>query len=200
MRDFIGLLDLDKVSIKTYNKDSYICFENDECSKVYLLISGHIRISSLTSNGQEIIYKDLYSNDLFGHNLLFSNNPYYRGDVVAIEKSSLIEFNDEDFIKLLSSNKDFLREFLNYQSEDSKKMNQTIKVLSIPSCEEKLLYLLQINRGLIKIKSITDLSRKLNITREATSRTVHSLIKQNKLTYIDDTIKLKDHSKEWSKQ
>ncbi len=191
MRDFIKYINIQNMDIKTYQKDKYICYENDLCKKVYLVLSGHIRIISTTSNGQEIVYKDLYANDLFGHNLLFSNNPYYRGDVICMEDSKLIEFDKDTFLLTLSTNKEFLKEFLNYQSEDSKKLNQTIKVLSIPSCEEKLLYLLQTNNGTIRIKSITDLAKRLNITREATSRTVHHLIKTNKITYLENIIKLK---------
>lgn len=191
MRDFIKHINIQNMDIKTYQKDKYICYENDLCTKVYLVLSGHIRIMSTTSNGQEIVYKDLYANDLFGQNLLFSNNPYYRGDVICMEDSKLIEFDKDTFLLTLSTNKEFLKEFLNYQSEDSKKLNQTIKVLSIPSCEEKLLYLLQTNNGTIRIKSITDLAKRLNITREATSRTVHHLIKMNKITYLENIIKLK---------
>ena len=191
MRDFIKYINIQNMDIKAYQKDRYICYENDLCTKVYLVLSGHIRIISTTSNGQEIVYKDLYANDLFGQNLLFSNNPYYRGDVICMEDSKLIEFDKDTFLLTLSTNKEFLKEFLNYQSEDSKKLNQTIKVLSIPSCEEKLLYLLQTNNGTIRIKSITDLAKRLNITREATSRTVHHLIKTNKITYLENIIKLK---------
>lgn len=191
MRDFIKYINIQNMDIKTYKKDKYICYENDLCTKVYLVLSGHIRIMSTTSNGQEIVYKDLYANDLFGQNLLFSNNPYYRGDVICMEDSKLIEFDKDTILLTLSTNKEFLKEFLNYQSEDSKKLNQTIKVLSIPSCEEKLLYLLQTNNGTIRIKSITDLAKRLNITREATSRAVHHLVKINKINYLENVIKLK---------
>ena len=189
MGSFITLLSNQEV--KTYEKGTTIAFEDSLCTKVRLVKSGHIRISSITSNGQEIIYKDLYENDLFGNNLIFSNNPYYRGDVIAIENSELYEFSGEEFLSLLNSNKEFLKEFLHYQSEDSKKLNQTIKILSIPTSDEKLFYLLQINRGEIKIKSITDLSKKLNLTREATSRMVNRLIKDNKIEITSNVIKLK---------
>lgn len=174
-----------------YKKGTIIAFEDSLCTKVRLVKSGHIRILSIASNGQEIVYKDLYEDDLFGNNLIFSNNPYYRGDVISIENSELYEFSGEEFLTLLNSNKEFLKEFLRYQSEDSKRLNQTIKILSIPTSDEKLFYLLQINHGEIKIKSITELSKKLNLTREATSRMVNRLIKDNKITLYNNVIKLK---------
>lgn len=179
-------------NVVTYKKGVTIAFEDSLCTKVRLVKSGHIRISSITSNGQEIVYKNLFDGDLFGNNLIFSNNPYYRGDVIAVEQSEVIEFNSEEFLNLLTNNKEFLKGFLHYQSEDSKKLNQTIKVLSIPTSDEKLFYLLQINHGELKIKSITDLSRKLNITREATSRMVNRLIKDNKIELIENVIKCKN--------
>lgn len=175
----------------SFKKGDIISFENDLCTKVRLVVSGHIRISSTTSNGQDIVYKDLFTNDLFGHNLIFSNNPRYRGDVICMENSEIIELSEEEFLSVLSNNIGILKGYLNYQSEDSKKLNQTLKIVSIPTSEEKLMYLLQLNHGEIKIKSITDLSAKLNISRETTSRIVHKLIKQNKISLINNVIKVK---------
>lgn len=189
MNTFINLLDLSKYKTRTYEKNQYIAYEGDECKIIRIVLSGHIRIISFSSSGQEIVYKELYQGDLFGNNLLFSEKPYYRGNVICVEKSVVIEFNKLDFINTLSSNKRFLEAYLAYQSEDSKRLNQSIKILTCSTSEEKLMYLLQTSNRQIKITSITDLAKRLNTSREATSRLVHKLVKENKISYKDKIIK-----------
>ena len=182
METFISILSRYNKIAKSYKKGEILSFEGDLCTSIRIVISGKILISSITKLGQEIIYKELTSNDIFGHNLIFSNNQTYRGNVNCLENTSLYEFNKEEFLDLLSKDKGFMELFLKYQSEDTKKLNQQIKIKSLISAEEKLFYLLQINNHELKIKSITDLSRKLSISREATSRVVHQLLKQNKIS------------------
>lgn len=188
MKTFISILENHPKKIKTYNKNQVISFEGDLCNYVRIIVSGRILISSITISGQEIVYKELKQNDIFGHNLLFSNNPRYRGNVVCLESADVYEFNKKEFIELLTNYEGFAEAFLQYQSEDSKKLNQQIKVQSLPSAEEKIFYLLQINKQELKFKSITELSRRLYISREATSRAVSKMIKEGKIKIVNKTI------------
>ncbi|MCQ2087557.1 MAG: Crp/Fnr family transcriptional regulator [Bacilli bacterium] len=188
MKTFISILENHPKKIKTYNKNQVISFEGDLCNYVRIIVSGRILISSITISGQEIVYKELKQNDMFGHNLLFSNNPRYRGNVVCLESTDVYEFNKKEFIELLTNYEGFAEAFLQYQSEDSKKLNQQIKVQSLPSAEEKIFYLLQINKQELKFKSITELSRRLYISREATSRAVSKMIKEGKIKIVNKTI------------
>lgn len=188
MKTFISILENHPKKIKTYNKNQVISFEGDLCNYVRIIVSGRILISSITISGQEIVYKELKQNDIFGHNLLFSNNPRYRGNVVCLESTDVYEFNKKEFIELLTNYEGFAEAFLQYQSEDSKKLNQQIKVQSLPSAEEKIFYLLQINKQELKFKSITELSRRLYISREATSRAVSKMIKEGKIKILNKTI------------
>ena len=188
MIDFLKNLNLNLKPIE-YPKGVTIAYEGELCDKVRIIIAGRIRIISISSTGEEIIYKDLLRNDMFGNNLIFSKNPRYRGDIVVEETASIYEFSKDELIALLMSNKEFLTQYLMYQSEDSKKLNQTIKILSASSSEEKLLYLLQTSNNQIEIISITDLSKRLNLTREATSRVVHKLVKEGIISYKNKIIR-----------
>ena len=181
MNTFIDILEKHNLQIHKYKKGETISLEGDMCQCIRVLKSGQIIISSITKSGQEIIYKKLGSGDMFGNNLLFSNNPFYRGDILCLEDSLIYELDKNSFLDLLQKDRNFAELFLRYQSEDSKRLNQQIKIASLQTVEEKIFYLLQINNHNIKISSVTDLSRQLNISREATSRVLHSLIKDGKL-------------------
>ena len=171
---------------KAYKKGETIFSENDVCSKIGIVISGEISIKSYFSDGKEVIYNTLSKGQMFGNNLIFSSNPYYRGDVVCEQNAEISFLSKESLIKALRNDEDFLIEYLNEQSDFSKTLNFKIKLLTISSASDRLLYYLTFNKNKITYKSITKLANELYLTRESLSRTIKKL-KENKI--------IKAHSK-----
>ena len=171
---------------KAYKKGETIFYENDVCSKIGIVISGEISIKSYFSDGKEVIYNTLSKGQMFGNNLIFSSNPYYRGDVVCEQNAEISFLSKESLIKALRNDEDFLIEYLNEQSDFSKTLNFKIKLLTISSASDRLLYYLTFNKNKITYKSITKLAKELYLTRESLSRTIKKL-KENKI--------IKAHSK-----
>ena len=163
-----------------FKKEQIIFHEDDECSYVGIVLKGEIKIASFTLSGQEIVYNVVKENQMFGNNLLFSKNPYYKGHVLADSDGELILFNKDNLLKILQSNVSFLEAYLSLQAEFSKNLNNTIKLLSLSSAEERLLYYLKQNNPL-KIKTISALSESLYLSREATSRLVSKMVKEGKI-------------------
>ena len=163
-----------------YKKEQILFNEEDECLYVGIVIKGEIKIVSYSLSGQEIIYNVIKEGQMFGNNLIFSNYPRFRGNVIASSDGELILFNKENLLKILQSNSSFLEAYLSSQAEFSKRLNNTIKLLSLSSAEERLLYYLKGNNPL-KIKSISSLSESLYLSREATSRLVSKMIKEGKI-------------------
>ena len=89
---------------------------------------------------------------------------------------------------LLGTNQDFLEEYLLYQAENSKLLNLKIKLLTFNNIEERFIYYLQINNSKIKYKTITDLAKTIFVSREALSRLIHKLEKENIIYIKDKTI------------
>lgn len=172
-----------------FKKEQILFNEEDECSYVGIVVSGELKIATYTSSGQEIIYNVIKENQMFGNNLLFSKNPYYKGSVIANSNGEVILFNKDNLLKILQSNKEFLESYLSFQADFSKSLNSTIKLLSLSSAEERLLYYLKEHHPL-KIKSISSLSESLYLSREATSRLVSKLIKEGKICRKDNVIYL----------
>lgn len=172
-----------------FKKEQILFNEEDECSYVGIVVSGELKIATYTSFGQEIIYNIVKENQMFGNNLLFSKNPYYKGSVIANSNGEVILFNKDSLLKILQSNKGFLESYLSFQADFSKSLNSTIKLLSLSSAEERLLYYLKEHHPL-KIKSISSLSESLYLSREATSRLVSKLIKEGKIYRKDNVIYL----------
>ena len=173
------------------SKGETLFYENDRCENIGIVDKGEVRIVSYQENGQEIVYNIISKGMMFGNNLIFSTEPFYRGDVVANEISEVYLINKQDLKTILKENEQFLEEYLRMQSDFGKSLNLRIKILTFNNAEDRILFLLNVNNDNLKIKSISDLAKTLNLTREATSRSLHKLEKSGVIIIEGKIIKKK---------
>ncbi|MBQ0008959.1 MAG: Crp/Fnr family transcriptional regulator [Firmicutes bacterium] len=167
------------LEVKSLKKNEILFREGENCESVSIVVSGEVKISTISFEGQELIYNILQKNDVFGNNLIFSDEPFYKGDVIATKDSTIVIIKRENLILLLQSNKEFMIAYLNTQSNFSKKLNSTIKLLSYSSAEERLRFYLFNNNGKIQYKSVSELASILHLQRETLSRLLTKLEKEN---------------------
>ncbi len=171
-------------------KKGYSLFkEGDICESIGIVVSGEIDIISYSIEGKEIVYNSITPGNLFGANLVFSSEKEYKGNVVAKEKATVAIIKKEDLINILQTNREFLLEYLNKQSDFSKALNSKIKVLSYESSEDRFMVYLGMNDNEITIKSVTDLASVLCMTRESLSRCLSRLEKKHLIKRKGNTIK-----------
>lgn len=178
---------LEKVIKKTYKAGELIFPENESCNCVGIVIKGEISIKSYFSNGQEVTYNVIKPGQMFGNNLIFSSNSKYRGDVIADEDTEIYYLDKENLLKTLKEDDEFLVKYLTMQSDFSKTLNLKIKLLTISSASDRLIYYLTFNKNKITYKSITKLANELYLTRESLSRTIKNL-KDKKVIKVEDKI------------
>ena len=171
------------------NKNQIVFHEDDECEYLAIVLSGTINITSYTLSGQEIIYNTIKRNGMFGNNLLFSKNPYYRGHVITKTDAEIFLINKQNLIKILQNNTCFLQEYLSKQADFSKSLNSQIKLLSFDSAEEKLLYYLK-EKQVVEFTSISSLAKTLFLTRETLSRLISKLVKEKRIIRKGNIIEL----------
>ena len=176
-KELIKYLDVSDNKVLFHEDDKYLC--------VGIVVKGQVKISTFLNNGNEVIYNTLNVDQMFGNNLIFSNQPYYRGDVKADKGSRIALIYKDDLIKILKRNEEFLFAYLNIQSEFTKTLNSNIKLLSIANAKERLIYYLHINNNKIEFKTISELAKNLYLERETLSRTISKMIK-DKLIYRDN--------------
>lgn len=175
---------LDKVTKKTYSDGELIFSENESCNKVGIVIKGEISIKSYFSNGQEVTYNVIKPGQMFGNNLIFSSKPTYRGDVIADTDSEIYFVNKENLLLIMKEDDEFLMKYFAMQSDFSKTLNLKIKLLTISSASDRLVYYLTFNSNKICYKTITKLANELYLTRESLSRTIKYL-KEKKVIKVD---------------
>ena len=194
MENIISLLtEQEKKKTKLVNlKKSQILFNEDEtCKSIGIILEGNITISSYTINGNEIIYNSLFRGDIFGNNLIFSSEPKYKGSIIAKSDCKIALIYKKDLLEILQNNQQFLIKYLEIQSNFGKELNSKIKMLTLESVEDRLMFYIQANGGRVQFKSITSLSNALFAKRETISRLISRLVKDNKITRIGNQISIK---------
>lgn len=190
MKNIIQLASKYKLEHHYYKKGTTIFIENDICTKIGIVQKGEISIRSYFSNGNEVVYNVLHEGQMFGGNLIFSSKPEYRGDVIADKDSEILFINKETLIRILKTDDEFLIRYLTEQSDFSKTLNLKIKLLTISSASDRLLYYLTFNKNKITYKSITKLANELYLTRESLSRTIKKLKENKAIKVSTKTIEL----------
>lgn len=175
---------------QSYKKGSVLFRENDPCNCVCLLTSGKLNILTYLEDGNEVVYNTIKQNQIFGNNLMFSSDPIYKGNIVALEDSEIISISKDDLLKILSSNHSFLEEYLKHSSDFTKVLNNRIKLLSMQSAQERLYFYLHENGNKINYSSINDLAKQLFLTRETLSRLITRLTKEKRIKKQDNHIEI----------
>ena len=168
--------------IQKYKKGQIVFHENDECLYVGLVKKGSVQIVSYSLGGKEIVYNEINENGIFGNNLLFSQNPIYKGNVIAKSDCEILLINEENLTNILQNNALFLKKYLSIHAEFSKKLNGTIKLLSFDAAEEN---------EPVKYQSVSSLASTIFLTRETTSRIISRLLKEGKIVQKDKVLYLK---------
>src|SRR5690625_4138379 len=81
---------LDSIStIKKVDKGSYIFQEGTDAQNIYMIKSGLVQISKLTTDGQELILRICRERDFIGELTLFCDNPKYLLSAKVLESGEV---------------------------------------------------------------------------------------------------------------
>lgn len=188
--DFLNTSKLNNINIKTLNKGDVLFRENDKCEYIGIVVEGQVSIVTYLEDGKEVVFNTLNPGDIFGNNLIFSSEPYYKGNIIINVNSKIALINKRELISLLKSNEEFMIEYFKIQSNFSKDLNDKIKLLSMDAAEDRFYYYMHQNKKTITYSSISELAKQLYIKRETLSRLISKLVKQKKITKNKDTITL----------
>ena len=90
MNDIISKLNNDELkmfSVKKYEKDAIVFHEGELCESIGIVDTGEIEIVSYNYSGKEIVFTRIGLGMMFGNNLVFSSDPYFKGNVITTKKA-----------------------------------------------------------------------------------------------------------------
>lgn len=188
LHELLNEEEIKRCQILKTKKGEIIFSEGERCENVGILEKGEIKIVSFFIDGTEVTYNEIHPGMMFGNNLIFSSDPIYRGDVISETDSKIILISKNVLLDILKENQDFLVAYLNQQANFGKDLNLKLKLLTFKSAQERVNYFLSVNYNKINYKSISELSRKLFLTREVLSRTLHKMQKDGFILIRDKNI------------
>ena len=154
---------INKYSTTTYQKNQIIFTEGTKCSKIGIILEGEIKISTITHLEKEETFTIVKKGEIFGNSLIFSSSPYYLGNIIATQKTTICFINKADLITELSNNPKLLEYYINAISDKTIKIKQQNKLLAHKNIRDRILYYFitlskKQNSSIIKLSSITKLS------------------------------------------
>ena len=174
----------EKLSYITLKPNQTLFHEGEECKSIFIVIEGQITILNYSLNGNEEIISILNKNDIFANALIFSNNNYYLGEIIATKPTKLAIINKNELISLLQNNKSFLECYINLIAEKTIKFTIKTKLLSHKNIRSRIIYYLEINNYSIK-KNISFLAKELVLPRPSVSREISKMINED-IIYIEN--------------
>ena len=94
-----------KAHERTLNKDDILFQKGDEGSSLFVVISGRVKIVTQDVEENEVILNKVGTGEIIGEMALLDYEPRSAG-VVALEKTSVLELNREDFMEIMKGQPD----------------------------------------------------------------------------------------------
>lgn len=84
--------------------DQHIFFQGEQAEHFYLIMSGQIKLTRLTPDGNEKVIEILMPGQTFAEALMFMNRHEYPVTATGINNSRVFQFNAKQFMEILESN------------------------------------------------------------------------------------------------
>lgn len=106
----VDLLQASKAYFFQVQKDEYLFLEDEPANFYFQVISGTVKMSSYSENGQEFIQGIFKAGQSFGEPALFGDFPY-PNNAIATEDSEIARLPKDVFFQLLKDNFDIHKKF-----------------------------------------------------------------------------------------
>lgn len=150
---------------REFSKGEIIFRSQDPADKMFIILSGEIKVTKIMSDGKEqILYIYGPSDFIGGHNILSGDK--YEYNASALSKSKVLTITSDDVLGVLKYNNDFLLTVIKQSFERIRKAEDLIDRLSVINTDEKVAKLLKTLIGLYGKKTADGILISYKITQE----------------------------------
>jgi len=179
----------------SFNKNTVIIEEGETIDRVYYIVSGRVKFSIITSEGNEKTMYILNKGSVFGDVWAAASRPYFLS-ATTFTKCTLAYKTPDDFIAQVSSNPQYMQDWLSYICEIVEFLVEHITDITFLDREallRKYLYRLSFNYGIqtddgVKLNTrITHqlLADLIGCSRVTISKIMAKLLRTGELIKID---------------
>jgi len=194
-------------SVQSFSKESIILSEKDAGSALFIIISGKVKISRISSedNDKEVILSILNPSDFFGEMSLLDGLER-SATATAMEDSKIFIIQRNDFLKLLEEHPEVSIALLQELTQRLRVAGMKIKALSLKDAEGKVATVLlqladdigKIKHGVVEIEKLPfqhELANMAGTSRETISRTLHSFAKKGLIELEGSRLRIVEYEK-----
>lgn len=150
---------------REFSKGEVIFRANDSADKMFIVLSGEIKVTKIMSDGKEqILYIYGPSDFIGGHNILSGDK--YEYNSFALSKVKVLTISSYDVLGVLKYNTGFLLAVIKQSFERIRKAEELIDRLSVINTDEKVAKLLKTLIGLYGKKTNGGILISYKITQE----------------------------------
>ena len=156
-----GLFPSDMIySIHTYRKNELVFRQGDVCEALYILILGSVKTEMITENGNLLGIEIIKAPRPLAPAFLFSDNNRFPVDVTTLEEIEVLRIPKDEVIRLMTSQPDFMKQFLTHNSNRTQFLTNRLQLLSIRTIKGKIAHFL--------LEQSNEQGQKFNINRNQT--------------------------------
>lgn len=185
-------------SIKNYNKNSVIYFQNEKCTTFDIVIKGIVSVQGIDDRGNYISISDFTVGNVIGGNLLFSHKNFYPMMVLSKTNVTILHLEKDLLLKLCQISTIFLTNFLQSLSDKTLILTDKIKTLSFKTIRQCIIDFLIYESHAQKNDTIKleltkkELAEKFGVQRPSLSRELNKMRKDGLIEYDAHSIKILD--------
>src|SRR3954468_21584371 len=102
-------------------RGSFLFQEGMVAEELYIIISGKVQISKITSDGRELSLRICGANDICGELTLFTDNPRYLLSAKVLEEGEIVAINKDIIESEIFQNSKLAFEFMKWMSDHFRK-------------------------------------------------------------------------------
>lgn len=155
----------DRLVIRNYQRGATIIHQDEPGSMLYIIVSGNVKITTASSDGEELILALLTDNDFFGELSLLDGQPH-SASATAMETTQVVTLNRDEFLEVIAKNPEMVNNILVVLSNRLRRTNTMFEdavFLQLPARLSKRLLELGEQHGL---KTDSGLEIELRLTQQ----------------------------------
>ncbi|MDH3268242.1 MAG: Crp/Fnr family transcriptional regulator [Ignavibacteria bacterium] len=194
-------------SVQSFSKDSIILSEKEAGSALFIIISGKVKISRISTedSDKEVILAILNPSDFFGEMSLLDGLER-SATATAMDDSKILIIQRIDFLQLLNDHPEVSIALLQEMTQRLRAAGMKIKALSLKDAEGKVATVLlqladdigKIKHGVVEIEKLPfqhELANMAGTSRETISRTLHAFAKKGLIELEGSKLRIVEYEK-----
>lgn len=131
-----------KYNIKYHSKNEVIFRQGDICDALNILMTGSVKTEMITENGNLMGIEIINAPRPLAPAFLFSGNNRFPVDVTTLEDVEILRIPKDEVIRLMTSQPDFMQQFLTHNANRTQFLTNRLQLLSIKTIKGKIAHFL----------------------------------------------------------